>query len=293
MHFSSLVLSVLPRSASVTSARRSSPIQALVAARRPAVWVRGSAPRRAVVCILAGEEQIRLGGGRRCASGAHFVRNRGLPRTAAAAAQVSHGGSRSRRVPTVAVHRSCESPLRLADGQRLAAVVRGFPDDVLRYERATDHWASTIPISFPVLSKRPATTLAHTWRAAKSSAQPAILPSRRSLHNNLHADLCCPTSRMMLPTVAILALALQVQAAEYTLYHRFLDGSDFAPRGVVQIDNSRVTYEPSSEPSSSDADWYQVALDVGDQQLTTSTRAVSLFCWTVSDGSASLRRRPR
>lgn len=84
---------------------------------------------------------------------------------------------------------------------------------------------------------------------------------------------------MILSTVAILALALQAQAAEYTLSHRFLDGSDFAPRGVVHIDNNKVTYEPSSdvaEPSSSDAGWYQIALDIGDQQLTTSTRAVSV-----------------
>lgn len=85
---------------------------------------------------------------------------------------------------------------------------------------------------------------------------------------------------MILSTVAILALVLQAQAAEYTLSHRFLDGSDFAPRGVVQIDSNKVTYEPSAEaaaPSSSDAGWYQVALDIGDQQLTTSTRAVSLL----------------
>ena len=83
---------------------------------------------------------------------------------------------------------------------------------------------------------------------------------------------------MILSTVAILAMALQAQAAEYTLSHRFLDGSDFVPRGVVQIDNNKVTYEPSAQavaPSSSDASWYQIALDIGDQQLTTSTRAVS------------------
>lgn len=81
---------------------------------------------------------------------------------------------------------------------------------------------------------------------------------------------------MMFPTVAILALALQVRAAEYTLYHRYLDGSDFETRGVVNIDDTRIAFTSASEPSSSysGADWYQVALDVGDQKLTTSTRAV-------------------
>lgn len=86
----------------------------------------------------------------------------------------------------------------------------------------------------------------------------------------------------MLAAIALALLAVQASAAEYTLYHRYVSsGAEFVPRGTVSFDNGAAVFSPSSESplssSSDDSAWYQVALGVGSDLITASTRSVSLL----------------
>lgn len=80
----------------------------------------------------------------------------------------------------------------------------------------------------------------------------------------------------MLAALLLLPLALQVSAETYTLYHRFLPKGEYTPRGTVSIEDGVATF--ATEPvkaGQSESPWYQVALDVGGDMVTSSTRAVS------------------
>ncbi|WOO85432.1 uncharacterized protein LOC62_07G008931 [Vanrija pseudolonga] len=89
---------------------------------------------------------------------------------------------------------------------------------------------------------------------------------------------------MRLSLLALLAAATAAYAAdstrqEYTLYHRVLSAGaapEFEHRGTVSLDGFSAALDQSKlKPVSADeGQWYQVALGVGDELLTASTRAV-------------------
>lgn len=75
-----------------------------------------------------------------------------------------------------------------------------------------------------------------------------------------------------------LALIVHASAESYTLHHRFLPSGEFAPRGVVSLSDFGATF--TAEPNArvlgeGEGEWYQVALEVGGDMITTSTRSVS------------------
>lgn len=73
-----------------------------------------------------------------------------------------------------------------------------------------------------------------------------------------------------------LALLAGASADSYTLHHRYLPSGEFTPRGVVSLDTSGPTFSPeASAHLSGEGEWYQVALEVGGDMITTSTRSVS------------------
>lgn len=75
-----------------------------------------------------------------------------------------------------------------------------------------------------------------------------------------------------------LALLATATAESYTLHHRY-SGGTFTPRGVVSVTDGVATFTPDSNVGGSgDGEWYQVALEVNGDMITTSTRSVSP-CW--------------
>lgn len=87
----------------------------------------------------------------------------------------------------------------------------------------------------------------------------------------------------MLLSLLLLPLAF---AESYTLYHRHLPKGEYSPRGTVSIEEGVATFSSSSDIPESDAPWYQVALDVGGNLITSSTRSVSQL-YAEADRSAS------
>lgn len=80
----------------------------------------------------------------------------------------------------------------------------------------------------------------------------------------------------MLAALLLFPLALQASAESYTLYHRFLPKGELSQRGTVSIEDGIATFNTAPvEGRSSESAWYQVALDVGGDLLTASTRSVS------------------
>jgi hypothetical protein len=84
---------------------------------------------------------------------------------------------------------------------------------------------------------------------------------------------------MLIRLTCLALLALHVSAAQFTVFHRFGEkNGKFVERGVVTVDDGRVSYAPSASIESvneNEAAWYQVAIRVGGEYITTSAPSVS------------------
>ncbi|KAL1405603.1 hypothetical protein Q8F55_009242 [Vanrija albida] len=96
-------------------------------------------------------------------------------------------------------------------------------------------------------------------------------------------------SHLALLASATAAFAAEAATQQYTLFHRVLSGGaapEFQHRGVVSLDGFSAALDQSKlKPVDADGkQWYQVALGVGDELLTASTRA----CFASDDAFLTL-----